>query len=36
MYYPGENVKESNPNQSKSFKKFLNALRSLTGFELRT
>ena len=34
--YLGENIKESDPNQSKSFKKFLNALRSLTGFEFRT
>ena len=34
--YPGENIKESDPNQSKSFKKFLNALKSLTGFEFRT
>ena len=35
-YYPGENVKEIVPYQSESFKKFLNALRSLTGFEFRT
>ena len=35
-YYPGENIEESDPNQSESFKKFLNALRSLTGFEFRT
>ena len=34
--YPGENVEESVPDQSKYFKKFLNALRSLTGFEFRT
>ena len=34
-YYPGENIEESDPNQSESFKKFLNALRSLTGFEFR-
>ncbi len=35
-YYPGENIEESDPNQSKSFEKFLNALRSLTGFKFRT
>ena len=33
--YPGENIEEIVPDQSESFKKFLNALRSLTGFEFR-
>ena len=35
-YYPGENIEEIVPDQLESFKKFLNALRSLTGFEFRT
>ena len=34
--YPGENVEESvHPNQSKSFKKFLNAFKSLTGIQIK-
>ncbi len=35
-YYPGENVEEIVSDQSESFKKFLDALRSLTGFEFKT
>ena len=35
-YYPGENIEEIVSDQSESFKKFLDALRSLTGFEFRT
>lgn len=34
-YYPGENIEEIVPDQSESFKKFLNALRSLIGFKFR-
>ena len=35
-YYPGENIEEIVPDQSKSFKKFLNAIRLLTGLEFRS
>ena len=35
-FYPGDNIEEVVDDQSETFKKFLDALQSLTGFKFRT